>query len=179
MSDFVAQHDLYAPGSYARGYSTGDPVSAQVVADWDLAVPDDVRPADDADIPRPAEDSDDRNAWEAYVMASGTSAADAKAASLDELRGMYEPPPEPEPPAHDLPASVAPEGVDGTGWQNATQFTADNIPHPAADETSGRPAPSARKSDWVEYVVAQGGNEVWARDPGTTKDDLAAWEPES
>lgn len=179
MSDFVALHPINAPGSYARGYNTGDAVPAQVVDDWGLAVGDDVEPADGYDAPRPADGNDDRAAWEAYVVAKGTTVADAKAASLDELRGMYEPPPPPEPPAHDLPASVSPEGVDGTGVQNATQFTADNIPtptEPLAEDTPERPAQSARKVEWVEYVVALGADWRWA--DAATKDDLVTWKPE-
>lgn len=182
MGDYVAQHRLNMPGSYAMGYGPGDPVSAQVVADWGLNVPDDVVPADGYVAPRPADDSDDRAAWEAYVISKGAKPENARAASLDDLRGMYEPDPEPERPAHDLPAPVAPEGVDGAGVQNATPVDRDNLPAVPDDsdvaEATDRPATSARKADWVEYVVASGGDEQWARNPDTTKDDLIAWKPD-
>lgn len=174
MSDFVALHPINAPGSYARGYNAEDLVPAQVVDDWDLAVGVDVKPAEGYEAPRPDDDNNDRAAWEAYVMVKGTSADDAKAASLDELRGMYDPPPPPEPPAHDLPASVAPEGVDGTGLQNAWKPVAGLRNDRAYDEPD-RPAQSARKADWIEYVVARGADRDWA--DMATKDDLVTWEP--
>lgn len=177
--DFIAQHRINAPGSYAGGYMRGDTVAAQVVSDWGLRIPDDVTPADDYRPARPADD-DSRATWEAYVTARGTSAEDASAASLDELRGMYEPDPEPDPPAHDLPANAAPEGVDGTGWQNATTV---NVPAPGddpqnrpAEPAPERPADSARKDAWVEWAVESGADPQWARDPDTTKDELKAWE---
>lgn len=178
MAEFVALHTINAPGSYARAYNTGDPVTAQVVADWELVVGADVKPADGYVPPWPADDAD-RATWEAYVVARGTSTGDAQAASLDELRGMYPPPPPPEPPAHDLPASVSAEGVDGTGVQHPTPVTADNTPGPASEPADGpeRPAQSARKAEWIEYVVALGADREWA--DMATKDDLIMWEPGS
>jgi hypothetical protein len=176
VTDFVALHRICAPGSYAGAYNAGDPVLANVVTDWDLQVGVDVEPTGDYRPPRPADDNTDRNVWEAYVIGKGTDLDAARAASLNDLRGMYEPDPQPEPPAHDLPASAAPEGVDGTGVQNPTPVTADNTPTP--DDTATRPAQSARKAEWADYVVAEGGPEQWARADTTTKDDLIAWEPE-
>jgi hypothetical protein len=175
MSDYIARQPINAPNSYARAYNPGDPVTAQVVAEWGLAVGTQVEPDGDYTAPRPAEDSDDRAAWETYVVGKGTSLADARAASLDDLRGLYEPDPQPEPPAHDLPANAAAEGVDGTGWQNATPVGPDNIPGP--DNTTARPAESAKKDVWVTWVVEQGADRGWAHDPETTKADLIAWAP--
>jgi len=171
MSDYVALHRINAPGSYAGAYNPGDPVGADVVANWGLVPGQDVEATDDYQPPRPADDNTDRAAWEAYVVGKGTSIDDARAASLDDLRGMYEPDPEPEPPAHDLPASVAPEGVDGTGVQNPTPVGG-NVPAPA--DGGDRPAQSARKADWVDYVVSQGADREWAEN--ATKDDLTAWD---
>lgn len=172
MSDFIALHRINMPGSYAGAYNTGDPVSAVVVTEWDLQVGVDVDPADDYKPARPAEDSNDRALWESYVVGKGTDLDEARAASLDELRGMYEPDPEPDPPAHDLPASVAPEGVDGTGVQHPTPV-GDNVPSP--QEADDRPALNARKADWVDYVVAHGADPDRAE--MATKDQLTAWEP--
>ena len=181
MSDFIALHAINAPNSYARAYNKGDGILADVVTAWGLIVGEDVEPADGYQHPRPAEDSNDRAAWEAYVIGQGTSLEDARAESLDGLRGLYDPPPPPEPPAHDLPASVAPEGVDGTGL-NATPITGDTYPSPASDPANtpaadgpDRPAESAKKAEWVTYVIAAGAPEEWARDDDTTKADLIAW----
>lgn len=178
MSDFTALRAINAPNSYARAYNPGDPVVQQVVTDWHLVVGEDVEPTGGAHA-RPAEDSDDRTAWEAYVVGMGTNVAAARAASLDELRGMYDPPPPPEPAAHDLPANAAPEGVDGAGWQNPTPVSPDNVPSPAPDAPDEnlpeRPAESARKAEWVEWAVASGADEEWARSDDTTKADLIAW----
>lgn len=186
MAEFIAKHRINAPGTYAGAYNSGDGVSAQVVTDWNLVIGVDVDPADDYTPPRPAENSNDRAAWEAYVVGQGTSLDDARAASLDELRGMYEPPAPPEPPAHDLPANAAAEGVAGTGWQNATPVTAATVPSPAHDpvnapvpEPPARPADSARKADWVDFVVRSGGDYQWAHADSTTKDDLIGWKPAS
>jgi hypothetical protein len=174
--EYIAQHQINAPGSYATGYMAGDPVDAQVVTDWGLAVPGDVRPSADYLPPRPAEDSDDRGAWEAYVIGQGMTLEEARAASLEDLREAYDAP-EPEgPPAHDLPANAAAEGVDGVGWQNATPVTAENIPGGQPATAAPRPADSARKDDWVAYVLAAGADPEWANDPATTKDDLKAWQ---
>jgi hypothetical protein len=185
MSDFIALHAINAPNSYARAYNPGDGIDAPVVEAWGLIVGDDVEPADGYRHPRPAEDSNDRASWEAYVVGKGTTLDDARAASLDGLRGMYEPDPAPEPPAHDLPANASPEGVDGTGVQNPTPVDDTNIPgpdEPAAEpadvSTPDRPAESARKTDWVEYVIAAGGDETWAHADDTTKADLIAWKPD-
>lgn len=180
--EYVAQHRINAPGTYAAAYMRGDGVSAQVVADWGLAVPDDVQPADGYRPPRPAEDSTDRASWEAYVVGQGSTLDDARAASLDELRAMHDPDPEPEPPAHDLPAGASPEGVDGTGVQNPTPV--DNVPSPVHDpqnapprEIPDRPAESARKPEWVEWAIAAGADPAWANSDDTTKADLIAWQP--
>jgi hypothetical protein len=182
MTDFIAKHVINAPNSYARAYNPGDPVSAQVVTDWALQAGIDVEPADDYVAPRPTEDSTDRAAWESYVTGQGTSLEDARDASLAELRGMYEPPVV-EPPAHDLPANAASEGVAGTGWQNPTPVT---VPSPVHDPSNApapeppeRPADSALKADWVDYAVAAGADYEWAHAKDTTKDDLIAWEPRS
>lgn len=158
MFDYVALRDINAPGSYARAYNTGDPVTAQVVADWNLSIGQDVAPADNYQAPWPGDNSDDRAAWEAYVIGHGADPVAVRNASLDDLRAMYDPPPPPEPPHHDLPASVAPEGVDGTGIHGGA-----------------RPADSAKKEMWVEYVLAQGAPPQWVGADTTTKADLIAW----
>lgn len=175
-SGFIAQHRIGAPGTLVTAYQAGDPVTDQVVESWGLVVPDDVVPADGYQAPRPAEDSDARTAWEAYVIGQGTTVEDARAASLDDLRGMY-PAPKVDPPAHDLPASVAPEGVAGTGATPVQPIPPATPPVDVDRPTAERPATSARKADWVDYVIAAGGDQAWATDDTTTKDDLMGWEP--
>jgi hypothetical protein len=145
MTDFVALHRINAPGTYAGAYGPGDPVTEQVVADWELTVGVDVEAADGYAPTRPAEDSTDRAAWEAYVAGQGTPLDDARAASLDDLKAMHDAPAPPEPPAHDLPANAAPEGVAGTGWQNATPATEENTPSLAAVPDDA-PAETTRKT---------------------------------
>jgi hypothetical protein len=181
MTDFIALHVINAPNSYARAYNPGDGVSGQVVADWGLVIGTDVDPADDYVPPRPAVDSADRASWESYVVAQGTTLDDARAASLTELREMYEPP-VPEPPAHDLPANAAAEGVAGSGWQNPTPVL---VPSPVHDPSNApapeppeRPADSALKADWVDYAVKAGADYEWAHAKDTTKDDLMGFEPQ-
>lgn len=157
MSDYVARLPIQAPGTLVLAYNEGDPVIAQVVQDWGLTE-DQVAPADGYQVPRPAEDSDDRGAWEAYVVGQGTSREDARAASLPELKAMYEAPAEAEPPA----------------WQvnDAEAANAELNPDGGAVE---RPADSANKADWIAYVVDQGADSDWANASTTTKDDLKSW----
>lgn len=163
MPDYIASRRINAPGQYVTAYQQGDPVSAEVVANWALEVPDDVQPAEGYQAPRPAETSTDRAAWEAYVTGQGTDLEGARASSLDELRSMYDAP-EPEPtPAWQVADGIAPAP--------AIQPPADPQPEEAA--APERPAVSAPKSDWVEWAVLQDGvDPVWARDNNTTKADL-------
>lgn len=175
MSDYVALTRISPPGSYINAYGPGDLVSEEVVNNWGLVRGEEVTPVDGYQPPRPAEDSTDRAAWEAYVTGQGTELNAARAASLDELRAMYDAP-EPEP----VPAWQVNDGMTG-----ATPVDATSVPVPAevrdpapADEVEvERPATSAPKAEWVDYVIAAGGSEEWARAKDTTKDDLMAWEP--
>ena len=174
MSDYVALTRISPPNSYVNAYGPGDLVTEQVVADWGLVRGEHVEPVDGYKPPRPAENSTDRAAWEAYVTGQGTELDAARAASLAELRGMYDAP-EPEP----TPAWQVNDGMSG-----ATPVDATNVPTPATvnDDPADtpaveRPAASASKAEWVEYVVAAGGSEEWARNSDTTKADLTAWEP--
>lgn len=178
MSDFIARQRIPANGGYVTAYQPGDLVTAQVVTDWDLTIGEQVTPSDGYTAPRPADDDQNRTAWEAYVTGQGTTIDDARAASLDDLRGMYDAP-KTEPGAHDLPATVAPEGVDGTGVRPDPAI-------PPADDQGNttpagtgpeRPAASAKKADWVEYAVAAGADADWARADDTTKADLESWKP--
>lgn len=175
MGDYVALTQISAPNSYVYAYSPGDLVTEQVVTDWGLVRGEQVEPVDGYKPPRPAEDSTDRAAWEGYVTGQGTTLDDARAASLAELRDMY-PAPEPEP----TPAWQVNDGMSGATPVNATNVpvptTVNPDDIPAADAPE-RPAASAPKAEWVEYVVAAGGSEEWARNSDTTKADLTAWEP--
>ncbi len=47
----------------------------------------------------------------------------------------------------------------------------------AAENAPERPADSARKAEWVEWAIESGADETWARDDGTTKAELQAYEP--
>jgi hypothetical protein len=181
VPDFIALRSINAPNSYARAYNPGDGVTVQVVEDWGLVLGEDVEATADYQPPRPADSVQDRAAWEAYVVGQGTDLGEARASSLDDLKGMYDPPPPPEPPAHDLPANASAEGVDGTGVQNPTPVdvpspVADPAPQPTPDDIE-RPSHSARKQEWIDYVVAAGGDPEWANADDTTKDDLVAWTP--
>jgi hypothetical protein len=179
MTDYRAKVRISPPNSYVNAYGPGDLVTEEVVANWGLVRGEDVEPVDDYKPPRPAETSTDRAAWEAFVTGQGTTLEDARAASLAELRDMYDAP-EPEP----TPAWQVNDGMTA----NATPVSSDNVPTPAATHTDGpgtgdtqpspeRPPTSAAKADWVDYVIGAGGNEEWARAKDTTKDDLMAWEP--
>lgn len=177
MSDYVALTRISPPNSYVNAYGPGDLVSEEVVTNWGLIRGEQVEAADGYTPPRPAEDSTDRAAWEGYVTGQGTDLDTARAASLAELRGLY-PAPEPEP----VPAWQINDGMPG-----ATPVDVTNVPTPAAVHQDGpgtaeatlpeRPVASAPKAEWVEYVVAAGGSEEWARNNDTTKADLTAWEP--
>lgn len=170
---YIAKRRIPAPGQYVNAYQPGDPVAEQVVRDWGLD-DDDVERAEDYQPPRPAETSTDRAAWESYVVGQGTSQEDARAASLRELRDMY------ERPTEEVPAWQVNDGIVVGG---ATPVTAENHPAPAevrAAEPAAvpeRPTKSAPKGEWVEWVVTAGASQEWARSGDTTKDDLMAWEP--
>lgn len=160
MSDYIALTYLQAPDSLVFGYAPGDYVAAEVVQDWGLT-DEQVEPAPGYQPARPADDNDDRDGWELYVMGQGTSEEDAKAASLDDLKAMYEAPPAPEPPA----------------WQlNDQQATEAETATEAAELSGARPTDSAAKADWIAYVVGQGADETWANASSTTKDDLRNWQ---
>jgi hypothetical protein len=154
-AEFVALRAFGPPGSMVNGYQRGDRVAADVVERWGLVVGEEghVMPLRSDASPRPADDDEDRAAWEAYALAQGWSDGDAKAASLDDLRAI----PEPEPDEHGNPAP------------------AEQLPDPTAAPV--RPDDGAVKADWVSYVVRSGGDEEWATAKATTKADLQAWAP--
>jgi hypothetical protein len=154
MDEYIARTRITAPDTMQGGYNPGDPVSAYTVDAWDLTE-DQVEPAAGYESPRPAEDSTNRREWERYVIGQGTSREEAESVSLDQLKGLYDPP---EPPA----------------WQQNDRAAGAN--RETGEGEVRRPAESAKKPDWVHYVVAGGGDEAWASDPSTTKDDLMAWE---
>lgn len=153
--EFVAMTSFGPPGSMIKGYNRGDKVPATVVDAWGLTVGEDghVMPLRTDAAPRPADDDEDRAAWEAYAIGQGWDTGDARAASLDDLREI----PEPEPDEHGNPAPAEP------------------LPDPTAAPV--RPEDDAVKAEWVDYVVRSGGDENWATAKGTTKADLQAWEP--
>lgn len=169
MSEYVALVPIQAPGTLVMAYRPGDPVAADVVTEWGLGE-DQVRPEADYEAPRPVEDSEDRAAWEAYVIGQGTSVEDARAASLEDLRDMYEPPAEPETPVWVLNDEKETQERVAAAGSAATPVSA---PVPVSDPD--RPADSAVKADWVAYVIDQGGDRAWAEDSSTTKEDLKNW----
>lgn len=165
--DYIAQKRIGAPGTMVAAYQAGDEVTADVVEAWGLSVPDQVKPVDGYEAPRPAEESTDRAAWEAYVMGQGTLLEDARAASLGELRGLYDPP---ERPAHEVADAAVAAGQ--------VQPIPPDEPAPAPrPEPLPRPNAGALKSAWVEYVESAGADPGWASADTTTKDDLMGWEP--
>lgn len=151
--DYTALERIGTPGNpWVTGYQPGDDVPAGAVENWALEVGKQVALNETYQPPRPAEDSDNRATWEAYVIGQGTDLDAARAASLDDLRGLYEAPAEPAPQPVIVPDDVQPAGTE-------------------------RPADGALKAAWVEYVVTAGADEQWANDPATTKADLVAWSP--
>lgn len=166
MGDYVALQRIQAPGTLVMAYQPGDPVVASVVQEWGLSA-DQVQMAEDYKAPRPEEDSDDRALWEAYVVGQGADVESARAASLEELKDMYEAPPEPETPAWEVnDAKETQERVAAAG----SAATPESAPQPA-----GRPADSANKADWIVYVTKQGADNDWANATTTTKEDLKNW----
>lgn len=170
MSEYEALQPIPAPGTLVMAYQPGDPVVAAVVKDWGLT-DEQVKPVDGYEIPRPDEDSDDRAGWEAYVVGQGTSLEDARAASLDELKGMYEAPPPEETPAWEVNDTQEARMTAEAGASPATPAGSGGT----AEPTSDRPADSANKADWISYVVDHGGDSEWANSGSTTKSDLQAW----
>lgn len=165
MPDYEALQKIQAPGTLVIAYQPGDPVDASVVQEWGLTE-DQVAPYDDYEAPRPDDDSDDRAAWEAYVVSKGTSLEDARAAGLDELKAMYEKPPPPETPAWQI--------NDAREAQMRAEAAASPAT-PAGSVESDRPADSANKAEWIIYVIDHGGDSDWANAGSTTKGDLQAW----
>src|SRR4051812_36074642 len=154
VGDYVALKNIQAPGTLVLGYAKGDPVDAIVVKNWAL---DDtqVAPAEDYVPPRPAEESANRAEWESYVVGQGTSQDDARAASLDELKGMYEAPPPEEAPAWQVNDEQSREA-------QMTDEAAGSSATPAGSVPVSRPSDSDPKATWISYVVGQGGDEGWA-----------------
>lgn len=162
VGDYTARVHIKAPGTLIYGYGPGDPVSARVVEEWGLT-DDQVVLGDNYQPERPAEDDDDRDAWERYVVGQGTSEEDARAASLDDLKGMYDAPPSPEPPAWEINDKLS------------DQELAAHQTEVAGASNAQRPADSATKAEWIAYVVGQGADEAFANATSTTKDDLRNW----
>jgi hypothetical protein len=150
-TEYVALTSLRAPGTMVFGYRPGDGVPAAAVEAWELTVGVDVMPRDTGVIPRPEKDSDDRAAWEAYALGQGRPADEVSAASLADLKKTPEPATDEE-----------------TG---APVALADPFGEPE------RPAPDAKKADWVAYVIATGADKDWASDRATTKADLQDYSP--
>lgn len=173
MGDYEALQRIQAPGTLVTAYMPGDPISADVVNEWGLN-DEQVSKYDSYEPPRPEEDSDDRNGWELYVVGQGTSKEDAKAASLDELRNMYDPPPPEETPAWQINDARETQMRVEAAASSATPAGA-TVP-PAGEQPSDRPATSATKAEWVKFVEAHGADKEWAEASSTTKDDLQNWQ---
>lgn len=176
MSDYTALVPIQAPGTLVMAYQPGDPVEAAVVQEWGLSE-EQVQMSDDYQAPRPEEDSDNRALWEAYVVGQGTDLEAARAASLPELKEMYEAPPEPETPAWQInDAREAQMRAEAAG-SSATPAGSGGSATPVEDgEEVARPAESANKAEWVAYVLELGADPEWANASSTTKDDLKNWQ---
>lgn len=144
---YVALRPIRQPGTLLTPYRDGDGLPANAVTEWGLVVGEDVAPVRDDVIPKPDDDAD-RAEWEAFAIGQGWTYADARDASMKDLRGIPER--DPEQPARrlDEPAA-APE----------------------------RPAESDVKAEWVRWATANGADETWATDKGTTKAELMEWQP--
>lgn len=72
-------------------------------------------------------------------------------------------------------------GMSAEDAENATMDDLQAIRPAEAVTEPERPADSAKKAEWVDYVVARAGDDeqlkIWARDDATTKANLQAWEP--
>jgi hypothetical protein len=145
--EYIAQRGIKAPGTMVWAYQRGDGVPTGAVENWELAVGEDgdVLPVNTGVVARPEDDAD-RTAWEAYVIGQGTSTDEARAMSLDDLRGTYDP--DDDQPVRSLTDSGSPQ----------------------------RPADSDKKAAWVAYVTAMGADESWANASDTTKADLMNWQ---
>jgi hypothetical protein len=153
-----ALRTIMIPGTLTAGYQRGHEIPQAVVDTWDHLiegedyadeVPDAQGPAA---VARPKDDTD-RGAWVQYVVSRGTDPTDASQMQLDELMALYS--------EQQQDASPVDDSQRGTGITR-------NIERPAA---------SAKKTEWVDYVLSNGADESWARSDDTTKADLQEWDP--
>lgn len=148
-NEYTALHGIAAPGTSVYGYQRGAAVSAGVVESWDLIVGEANDP--DADV------------------VAGDLPADTPAEVLV---------PRPD------------EGANRAAWEGYA--IANGVPAGAAAEMAiedlqavgtgealvaaglMRPADSAPKSEWIQFVLALGADEAWAK--AATKADLQAYD---
>jgi hypothetical protein len=145
---YVALRRIHQPDTLLYPYNEGDGLPANAVTEWGLVVGEDVAPVRDDVIAKPGDDAD-RAEWEAFAVGQGWTLEDARDASMKDLRAIPER--DPEQPARRL-----------------------DEPGPAPD----RPAESDVKAEWIRWATANGADEQWANDKGTTKADLMEWQPE-
>jgi hypothetical protein len=144
---YRALRKIRQPGTLEVPYGEGDMLPANAVTEWGLVVGEDVVPVRDDVIARPDAGAE-RAEWEAFAIGQGWTLTDAREASMKDLRAIPER--DPNEPARML-----------------------GDPDAAPD----RPADGAVKADWIAWAVANGADEVWANDKGTTKADLQDYQP--
>jgi hypothetical protein len=155
-NEYTALRGILSPGTSVYGYHRGQPVSAEVVDTWALSVGTANDP--DADVVEgdlPAEETP------APPVAHRPTEADNRAAWES--------------------WSIA-NGMDAQQAAEASQEDLEAVTGPDRSEQGdqpGRPYDSAKKADWVAYVVALGADESWATADTTTKSDLQAYSPQA
>lgn len=144
-----ALRKILIPGTLAAGYQRGHEVPDSVIADWGLIEGEDYAAelVDDS-APAVAPRPVDDSDRAAWVSYVTSRGTDPDDAAQMQVSDLMKLYPENE---HDS----APDG----------------------EPTPYRPADSARKAEWVEYVVAGGADPEWANASDTTKADLQEWQP--
>jgi hypothetical protein len=146
---YRALRKIRQPGTLEVPYGEGDMLPANAVTEWGLVVGEDVVPVRDDVIARPDAGAE-RAEWEAFAIGQGWTLTDAREASMKDLRAIPER--DPNEPARMLDDP---------------------------DRASERPSESAVKADWIAWVVANGADETWANDKGTTKADLQEYQADT
>lgn len=146
---YTALTSIGPPGSMVFGYRRGDEVAADVVDTWGLVVGE-------------------------HVTTD----------PIDPTSETVTPPPVPGPEdtvstwqGFAVSRGMDPADADAADIEELQAYAEDNQPAEGEAATVARPADGAVKSAWVDYVVAAGGDESWARDGATTKADLQGWSP--
>lgn len=178
--EYIALTAIPGPNG-VRAYNPGDDVPASAVENLSLIVGQQVRPASEDVLPRPAGNAR-RAEWETYWRAQGLAGEEIDEMTRDELAAK-----EPLIDAPD-PIDAGPTVLPGepVGGFVARSPQPDNVAQQAAEQGAGpvtantrpegwvepdRPPSGSRKAEWVEYATAMGMPAQVAED--STIDQLA------